>query len=517
MFKVKLLSTPISKPINDPLYYCPNISLAMLSSFLHRHGINVEKDDLNTKVGYYKKKRKINVDVLFNRNFFENFILDKNVGLYPEIQIRRILGLTKISYNHRLIGFSVQTESQLISSLILAKFIKKKYKSKIVLGGPYITAMCADKNVKKRNDELFRFFQKFSFIDWIVVGQGEIPLLRLIQYLKNEKKIEEVPNLIYIKGGKLKINSYFDGPPIDYEIHDFDGLPINEYIQLSKHIGIFSLNLFYYPITRGCLYKCTFCGARCTDPKPHCRNPEVIIHDLKLLCQKYKINEFLFGADMININESHLYEICEKIISENLKIKWIGIVAPKRFSYKLLKKMKEAGCVKLSFGSETGSQKILNDMNKPYAVEEVEKAIKMCHKVGIETNLYFIVGFPTETDEDFKSSLNFLVKNKKYITTLVLNIFHLDRNSPIYINPEKFGIFNIRPDSFWDIPFGYDCKFDKKDKMFEQIVINMKNRMEVLEKVLIANKITYLLNITYGYKILAKSFPPYSFNLGIND
>ena len=141
------------------------------------------------------------------------------------------------------------------------------------------------------------------------------------------------------------------------------------------------------------------------------KSPDRVIEEMERMLvlgfREIHIIDDLFTADM-----KRAYEICEKIIKNKLKFPWYprGGIRVDRVSPELLKIMKRAGCYRIPFGVESGSQRIIDAVKKGISLEQAEKAVAMAKREGFETECYFMLGLPTETEDDIKKTIDFSIK-----------------------------------------------------------------------------------------------------------
>jgi radical SAM superfamily enzyme YgiQ (UPF0313 family) len=165
---------------------------------------------------------------------------------------------------------------------------------------------------------------------------------------------------------------------------------------------------------------------------------------LKLLSKKYKTNYFEFCDSSLNNNPNFLEKVCDALIKYSLNIKWISMIRPDNLSENLLEKMKRSGCVHLRFGIESFSKRILKKMNKPFKLETALKSLQYSSKAGIINEVFLVVGFPTETEEDLNETISYIKEYSRYIDHVGFSIFRIDYGSLIFKNPKHYGITNIR-------------------------------------------------------------------------
>lgn len=347
-----------------------------------------------------------------------------------------------------LVGISIINTSQLIPGLTLANLIKKADdKIHINIGGSVFTRLI---NEISNNDGLF------SIIDSIIVHEGETALLGLIKHLENGFDIENVPNLIYKKGDKIRMNKL---SPAGEDINslptpDFDGFPLELY--LSPHLVLPLLS------SRGCYWgKCTFCDHSFGySGKYRPREAGMLYNDLDVLKKKYGTGFFTFQDE--GLSPKLISALSDKIIQNDLNISWLADSRfEPAFSKEMSQKMARAGCKMLYFGLESGNERILACMDKGIKKENVRKICKYCSDAGIWTHLFLIFGFPTETPDEAKETMNFVLANSSIIRSMSFGSFQLTKHSKVYENPGKFGVTSIAQEDKLDISLWYECNVQR--------------------------------------------------------
>lgn len=280
--------------------------------------------------------------------------------------------------------------------------ILKKHDLKVVIGGVHPS---------------FLPFQtlKDSKADFVVCGEGEIALLKLLKAKFNANKIPGVYSLKNIKSKtfvvKAKPETNLDKLPFpDWEQIDPRTYPQAPHGAIAKNfpIGIIMT-------TRGCPYMCSFCASpKFYDRKIRFRSVNNVIAEIKYLVKNFDIKEVHFEDDNLTMKRSHVEKLCKSIIKNKIEISWAcpnGIRADK-VDEKILKLMKKAGCYFVAFGIESANPQILKNIHKLESIETIRKAIELANKAGIECQGFFIFGLPGETKETIQESVDF-AKNSK--------------------------------------------------------------------------------------------------------
>lgn len=460
-FKVKLIF-PCGFEVNEPYaysstYYLP-YGMGILTSFLRKHNYYVEQEDFRLEVNNHKNflRHKINLDILKCKDEIREILKTGNFKCRLGLFIDRLLDSISLE-GFNLIGFSNFSFLNLLFAFLLSKRIKQKSDIPIVLGGPFISLF----------GHLYSY--AFNFIDYMIVGDGEVSLLRLIDYLNRKISISEVPNLIYKKDGKLLTNPKENYPIEEMPMPDFSDF--SPQVFNNKNLSFLrDKNPLSYQISRGCTNRCAFCANIYINCKLEFKSYEKVLTELEQMKERYNSNMFYFCDDGINNSYEYLETLCNLFIKNKLNIHWSVYSKVGNLDKHILRKMRKAGCQWLSFGIESGSDRMLKMMNKGFTSEEAGKILKEAYEAEIKSTALLIAGYPYETQEDIKHTAEFMRKNRKYIHYAQVYIFHLYYSSPIFFHPERYGITNLTPTRLRYV-FTFDesggLKWEQKQKQQE--------------------------------------------------
>ena len=422
----------------------PPLALGQIVAYLRTNGIEIDQDDLNIKIhyeNYYSKmkEKEIDTSVFFDEERVSKYIsgdLDRDLELIME-NIGRKTNL--YGYNVILLSLPVifDNSSGLLFALALSRFLKKKYNPILILGGGNQSIELLTKRTCKD-------------IDFIIQGDGEVILLKFLSDLKNNVDPKEFISSQVVENGKIVADKIY--PPIK---PDFSGLPIDMYRYEGVNSGsnngsngiLEEFNrsgtlLFPFKFIRGCPYECIFCPES-TNKLIYVLNPKRVALYLKELQKEYNPTGFFFLSDTINISRQYINELCDEIINNNVKVLWTDSVRADNLDKDTILKMRKAGCIRLVFGMETASSKLLSYVDKKIGLKSLENILKWTDEAGIWTGLEIICGLPHEKDSDTEETIIFLNRNKPYINTLYFNQFGLRDGSILLKKAEKFGIENI--------------------------------------------------------------------------
>ena len=269
---------------------------------------------------------------------------------------------------------------------------------KVVIGGPHVT-FTAKETLKE-----------CPFIDVVVRGEGEETFRELVNFFESSSEdtwsLEEVKGITFRKDNKI-IET--DSRSL---IKNLDSIPFPAYHLLPMEKYSLEGKRFATIITsRGCPFSCIFCSSsRLFGKTWRARSPENVIEEIKLLKNKYGVREIEFLDDTFTLNKKRAEKICELLIKEKLDISWSCSSRVDTIDESLIEKLKKAGCHTIYVGVESGSQKILNIIDKGITLPQIEKTINLIKKVNINSFGSFILGIPGETVKTIKKTINFAKK-----------------------------------------------------------------------------------------------------------
>ncbi|PKN00395.1 MAG: hypothetical protein CVU78_01215 [Elusimicrobia bacterium HGW-Elusimicrobia-2] len=269
--------------------------------------------------------------------------------------------------------------------------------TKCVLGGPHVFIY---------PDETINLPQ----IDFLILGEGEIVFKEFLDTIENGGDLSKVPSLVYKNNSGETVKT-----PIAPMIEDLDALP-HPARDLTPFERYSSLIFSRTPVTtvftsRGCPYGCKFCLRPHLGKKFRCRSAENVIGELKE-CVQMGIRDFLIYDDTFTVIKKRVSDICELIIKEKMDIRWDCRARVDTVNEELLVKMKEAGCIGVHYGIESGSLKVLKNINKGIAPEQARDVCALTRKIGLKVLTYFMIGLPGETMADMEETFSMMRRVK---------------------------------------------------------------------------------------------------------
>ena len=233
-------------------------------------------------------------------------------------------------------------------------------------------------------------------IDFIVKGEGELACLELVRAVKTgtlNEKAGTIPGLVFRRGNAVESS----GPA--RLIEDLDQLP-----HPARHFTYQHLSM-----SRGCPGKCTFCGSPEFWGKSGVRfhSAQWFAHEIHLLFQK-GVTHFFISDDTFTMDRQQVIELCRILISLHIPITWNAISRVDHVDGDVLSWMRRAGCIQISFGVESGDEKIRRTLGKPVSKQAIVNAFALTRAAGMMPRAYFIYGSPGETRETIQQSINLI-------------------------------------------------------------------------------------------------------------
>ncbi len=337
-----------------------------------------------------------------------------------------------------VVGISVCFADQLHPAFYLAAAIRKALPHvHVTLGGAFLS--CHLRNVRQP--------QLFDLVDSLILDDGEIPLLRLIEELATPRpRLEKVPGLIYRSGDRIVRNPPPSPAPLSsLPPPDFTLLDLDRYL-VPSHKMILPLRL-----SRGCPWgRCTFCQTRLAmirdyDPL----NPDTGYEHLRWIMDTTGVRRFVFTDN--SCSPQALERICGKLISAGRTIHWSTHL---RFDPQLNMErcmlFRQSGCRNLTLGLESYNNRLLRLMKKGIHTDLVDRVLSNLSWAGLPASAYMMVGLPTETEGEALHSFEKIVNMKRegLLAGWFYNPYQIVPHSPMAISPARFGITQVaRPEA----------------------------------------------------------------------
>ena len=258
-----------------------------------------------------------------------------------------------------------------------------------------------------------QLFLKRTGVDVGLLYEAEATIIDLIKLIEEKKDYSTLPGIAYRnKEGNITAN------PLRTRIDNLDDLPfpaydlfpMNIYLSFPQQMGLLNMSKSRKAIgiiaTRGCPWKCTFCHRNFGNVY-RTRSPENVVAEMEMLYKTYGISFFDFKDETLTVNRAVTEKMCDLLIERGHDFKWQAMTRADLVNKELLLKMKKAGCIYINFGLESGSQRMLDAVDKKIKVETMEQAIKWVKEVNIELTKSFMIGIPGESKETAQETIDF--------------------------------------------------------------------------------------------------------------
>jgi len=335
------------------------------------------------------------------------------------------------------VGISICYIEQYFAGLCLAKAIRERAPDVVVLlGGTMFKEGIARE-----------WGPKAWPADYIVSGAGELPI---VEILAGRAEEANVAGVTIVEGEELRTT-----PPF-YDT-DFEALPDADFSDFDLRAYFSPRPVVAMQTTRGCYWKrCTFCNHYTTVGGSYqLRSIPRLVDEMRRHVAN-GVRHFTFVDDIIS--PARFNAMGKAILDAGLSIRYHAMSRPMRhFTDDIFKRMFDSGCRFVLWGVESGSQRVLDLMEKGTVVADVEGCLARAAAAGIKNHVFIICGFPTETREEFQETLAFLERVRPHVHAVHKGPFGLERGTPVYDHPERFDITRM-----WRKPtpliYDYECR-----------------------------------------------------------
>ncbi len=272
----------------------------------------------------------------------------------------------------------------------------------VILGGPIATTIPKE-------------LLKQSQIDFIVMGEGEKTTPALIHAIEHGSDISDIRGIAYKIGKQAIINE----PAIPIGNLDTIPFPARHLLDMSKyiknHFEIYGFNIEGYDkirstnliSSRGCPYDCTFCFKDMWGYKWRGRSAENVIAEMELLNETHNVNGFFFNDDTFILDKKRIFRFASLLKKSGLDVVWSCNGRVNLMQKDMLKAMRDAGCVSIAYGIESGNQSILDSMKKNITLSQTKNVVEWTKELGIKVSGCFMIGMLGETKETIMDTINF--------------------------------------------------------------------------------------------------------------
>ncbi|MGI9328623.1 MAG: B12-binding domain-containing radical SAM protein [Pseudomonadales bacterium] len=401
---------------------------------------------------------------------YEPSIIESDLfDLSPDQVVEQIL-----ARKPAFVGITLFTVGTWVASEIAKKLKLKRADIKVIIGGPHVSSMGVET------------IERFPEFDVAVEGEGEEVLIRLLKAFREGGSLAEVPSLIYrdpetlnarvLRTAKLAINK------------DLDRLPFPAWDLLPDFPSAYLPAVYDFPkgpvasiaASRGCPFHCKFCDTSTFGASVRAYSPERVFEMMQHLSMRWGIKHILFVDDLFTASKKRTTRLCELIIDSGLQMTWSCASRVDVINPQTLKLMKQAGCWEMSFGLESGSNELLQQMDKSASLDKSVQAIHWADEAGIRSKGLFMLGYPGENEDTISQT-------KAFVRSIPLTIMNLTKFTPYPGSPIYRDIYgtNIR-DDHWEKMNGMNFVWtaeglspERLDQAYRQILTSFYSQHRV--------------------------------------
>ncbi|UQA60192.1 B12-binding domain-containing radical SAM protein [Polyangium aurulentum] len=253
--------------------------------------------------------------------------------------------------------------------------------------------------------------------DYVVDGDGEVPLLGLLhREAYGDRRAADIGGVWSREGERVTKNKLVRSHLNAMPRPDFDDVPMHLYLgpPTARLLAALAGGGLYndepiepfaylpYGFVKGCTAKCEFCSAK---EWLDVQSPEKSVDELLRLSERYGVRDFVFLDNLVNVGPRLLERFCRLLIDSKAGLQWTDSCRPTDISAELAAAMREAGCLLLNYGAESGSDKILTLMKKGLLSRDIVETLRNTHRAGIINRVNFIAGYLHETEEDVDATI----------------------------------------------------------------------------------------------------------------
>ena len=340
---------------------------------------------------------------------------DKSVNMFFEFMENAVREFDAERYD--AVSISMTDLSQLIPVFTLAYLFKHRTAATVILGGNYATQIYED---MMRHKDIFT-----DYVDYITIGDGELSMVALCEYLDGRRTSDGLSNLVYYDSVRdTVVSTGFSCQKIpmdDLAYADFSDYDLSLYLNPDPTFGI--------QLSKGCYWgKCSFCDYHYGQQGYHPKNIERIIDELRYYVNTYGATKFMFVDECIP--PAFYNKLALAIIASGLKIHFYSFARLEDgFTPEVLKNLYDAGARLFLWGYECESLRVMKLMNKGINAERRMEILTDARNAGIWNNGLFIFGYPTETPEEIESTMAVIRNNRRVIPSVTLSNFALKKHS----------------------------------------------------------------------------------------
>lgn len=302
---------------------------------------------------------------------------------------------------------NLMTKVKILSLIKQVKAIKELEHIKFLIGGPDVTY-----NIEN--------YIKFG-ADFLVIGEGEESLHEFLIEFEGGQNFENITGLVFKNSNneivknkaRIKIKNVNE-----LSFPNRDAIDLSKYLSVWKqHHGKSTLNI---STQRGCPYTCKWCSTAVYGQSYRRRSPELVVDEIEALIKNHNPDALWFVDDVFTVSHKWIDGFHKEMTERGIKIDFECITRAERLNKEILIKLKETGCFRIWIGAESGSQRIIDLMERQVDINKVSEMMQLTTQHGMESGTFIMLGYPTETMQDIKLTTNYLKEANPDLFTITI-------------------------------------------------------------------------------------------------
>lgn len=406
-------------------------------NILLTHGYFLEEDEKEKLIMKpYVPLGILYISAYLQEQGFDNEVFDSTFSSFTKLEERLLTQRPDVL----AVYVNLMTKLNVLRIMKRVRSTPELAHTKIVLGGPEV------------RNHIDKFIEHGA--DVIVLGEGEETMLETVKAFSEKSDLAAVNGIAWRNSeGKIITNA-----PRQL-LKDIDQLPFpnRKKVDLQHYFDAWKNRHGYSMISvstmRGCPYTCKWCSRAVYGLSYRRRSPKLVVDELEWINANYKVDMAWFVDDVFTVSHKWLQEFAAEVKRRQLKIRYEIITRADRLNAEVLDLLAQSGCFRVWIGAESGSQKIINAMDRRVEVGQVREMIRLAQSKGIQAGTFIMIGYPGETQEDIRETIHHLVVSDPDLYTITVaypikGTALYEETEPDFIDPPAWEVSTDRDIDF---------------------------------------------------------------------
>ncbi|MBN8703719.1 MAG: B12-binding domain-containing radical SAM protein [Bacteroidetes bacterium] len=455
------------------------------------HGYFLEEDPKEKEIMKpYPPLGILYVSAFLDKNNIENSVFDSTFSSFSLFKEH----LLKEKPNILALYVNLMTKVNIVKIIRFVKSTKELSGTKIILGGPEVRYHAANFLAVGAN--------------FIVIGEGEETMLELVTKLADSStNYESIKSIAFLNSEGTIVYT-----PERVLIKNIDELsvPARHKVDLTNYFKAWESKHGYSVLSvstmRGCPYTCKWCSRAVYGQTYRRRSAKLVVDELEYLTKQYARNTFWFVDDVFTVSHKWLEQFNSEIKARNLKIKYECITRADRMNEEVIKLLQSSGCFRVWIGAESGSQDVIDRMDRRVNVEKVREMIQLTKKYYVEAGTFIMLGYEGEQEKDIIETANHLKSsNPDYYT---ITIAYPIKGTPFYTDTEHKFLQKLNWETTTDRDIDFKRTYSRKYYdyavrwVYNEVAANKATRLNARVRFIYAKTKSWVLRFAMHYEKL---------------